>query len=241
MQIHPTCKQHAKALRYRYTPSISRGKNRFGCWIKRSTRQKHPPYPGGCFCLVAQDWETRTGPFCFFARKGFLPAGLFSCRRQASALCGALLRAFLRPGPLQKRLYFFAVAFQVGDVVQHFQFRIDQGDQSSVGSVVAQVYGQRGNGGEKIGGTDQVLRNIVIVLDKRERQMLLCDNLFQLRQKIPADLRVQKGLRRYLSDRNFAFCARLLLSGTERYTWSRRNGTLWTRASRTRCGVTIKS
>src|SRR5699024_3691343 len=110
-----------------------------------------------------------------------------------------------RPGPLQKRLYFFAVAFQVGDVVQHFQFRIDQGDQSSVGSVVAQVYGQRGNGGEKIGGTDQVLRNIVIVLDKRERQMLLCDNLFQLRQKIPADLRVQKGLRRYLSDRNFAF------------------------------------
>ena len=24
-------------------------------------RQKCPPYPGGRFCLVAQDWETRTG------------------------------------------------------------------------------------------------------------------------------------------------------------------------------------
>lgn len=71
-----------------------------------------------------------------------------------------------------------------------------------MGPVVAQIHRKCGNSGKKVGSTDQVLGDIVIVFDQRDRQMLFRDDLFHLCQEISADLRIEQGLRRDLPQGN---------------------------------------
>ena len=71
-----------------------------------------------------------------------------------------------------------------------------------MGPVVAQIHRKGRNGGEEVGGADQVLGDVVVVLDQSKRQMILRDDRFDLRHKVPADLGIQQGLGRDLPDRN---------------------------------------
>ena len=110
-----------------------------------------------------------------------------------------------------------------------------------MGPIVSQIHRQRGNGGDEIGGADQVLRDVVIVLYQRDRQMILRDDLFHLREKIPADLRIEQRLRRDFLDGNAAPSRQVAVLRDGEIHLIGQKGQALDAGSCIFCGVTIKS